>query len=248
MKISPIKTAKIKCSSDIFKTLEQFLPQLEENSIVVIASKIISLCEGRVLKKDGADKKELIQQEADYWLPAAESAFGVTLTIKRSSLQPTAGIDVSNADGHYVLWPRDPQATANTIREHLQKHFSLSQLGVIITDSKSSPLRRGVTGVGLAHSGFSALNRYRDRQDVFGHKKGTVVNVLDSLATAAVLTMGETDEQTPLAIIQDIPFVRFQRENPTAEELSSFYMKIEGDLFAPILKKADWRKGDSGLA
>ena len=34
--------------------------------------------------------------------------YHMTLTIKQGMLIPTAGIDESNGDGYYILWPRDP--------------------------------------------------------------------------------------------------------------------------------------------
>src|SRR6266508_2193439 len=69
-----------------------------------------------------------------------------------------------------------------------------------ITDSKTAPLRVGVTGVTLAYSGFQALNDYVGTKDLFGRAWRMIkVNVVDALATAAVLVMGEGSEQTPLA-------------------------------------------------
>jgi F420-0:gamma-glutamyl ligase len=69
------------------------------------------------------------------------------------------------------------------------------------------------------------------------------------LAAAAVLAMGEGTEQTPIAIITDVSFVKFQQRDPTKEELEYFYIKNkEEDLFAPFLNAVKWQKGKSDKA
>jgi F420-0:gamma-glutamyl ligase len=96
----------------------------------------------------------------------------------------------------------------------------------------------------MAHSGFAAVNDYIGRPDIFGRTLHmTKVDVADALAAAAVLVMGEASEQTPLAVIGDLPFVRFQDRDPTPEELGSRWIDIEDDLYAPLLQAVPWRKG-----
>ena len=67
--------------------------------------------------------------------------------------------------------------------------------------------------------------------------------VADALATAAVLAMGEGNEQTPLAVIEDVPFVQFQQRNPNKKELTELTIDPKDDLYAPLLKGVKWRKG-----
>lgn len=246
MKIKAIKTHKITVSDqDLLKIIDQYLPTLEEKSIIAITSKIVALAEGRVVATDQADKEALIAQEAEYFLPRSSSKYGVSLTITGGQLVATAGIDESNANGYFVLWPEDAQKTANIIRKYLQNKFQLKNIGVIITDSKTTPLRWGVTGTAIAYSGFKPLNDLIGTPDLFGRElKMTKVNILDGLAAAAVLLMGEGTEQTPLAIIEDTNFVKFTDENPSVKELESLKINIEDDIYAPLLTKVDWQKGD----
>lgn len=246
MKVFSIKTHKIRPDKqNLFEILDKYLVSLKERSIVVITSKIVSICEGRVAKIGKADKRELIKKEAEYFLPPEKNKYNITLTIKRNLLVPTAGIDESNGAGYYILWPEDPQKTANEVRQHLHDRFSVKKIGVIITDSKTTPLRWGTTGVAITHSGFSALNNYIGKPDIFGRKfKVKKANVLDALAVAAVLVMGEGSEQTPLAIIEDVPFVKFQNRNPSEKEIKDFSIDMEDDLYGPLLKSVKWRKGD----
>jgi dihydrofolate synthase / folylpolyglutamate synthase len=245
MKITPVKTGKIvpTKAEKITSVLDKFIKNLKEGSVVVITSKIISICEGNVIKIGDVEKDELIKSQAQYYLPRSESAYNVLLTIRDGILIPTAGIDESNGDGYYILWPKDAQGSANKIRAYLKKRFNLKQIGVIISDSKSSPLRRGTTGLALSFSGFLALNDYIGKEDLFGHElKVTKANIADALAASAVLVMGEGDEQTPLAVIEDLSFVQFKDRNPTKAELADFSIKLEDDLYAPILTKANWLK------
>ena len=247
MKIFPIKTHKIRPGEqNLFEILDRYLKILKERSIVVITSKIISICQGRVVKTEKADKKKLIKKEAEYFLPSTESKYGITLTIKGNLLLPTAGIDKSNGGGYFILYPENPQKTANEVRKYLIGRFLIKKLGVIITDSKTTPLRRGTIGVAIAHSGFVALNNYIGKRDIFGRKlKVTKGNVLDALAAAAVLVMGEGKEQTPLVIIEDAPFVKFQNRDPLEKEIQDFYLNMADDIYAPLLKSVKWQKGGS---
>jgi putative folate metabolism gamma-glutamate ligase len=227
----------------LFAILDRYVQRLPERSVLAITSKIVAICEGRVLPMAGVEKRELIEAEAERYLPP-HPKYGVSLTIKQDMLIATAGIDESNAEGHYVLWPSDAQRSANAVRAHLAQRFSLAEVGVIITDSRTTPLRLGVTGVALAHSGFRALNDYVGSKDLFGRAlRMTKVNVMDALATSAVLVMGEGDECTPLAVIDDLPFVAFQPRDPSADELRQLCVSLEDDLYAPLLTSVDWQSG-----
>lgn len=242
----------------MYKLLDQYLPQdIPERSVIAVSSKIVAICEGRVKRianggndSDEERKKEkdsLVEEEAEWYLPSSENLYGVSITIKNNVIIASAGIDESNGNGYYILWPKDSQKSANEIRKHIAERFALSEVGVIITDSRLSPLRWGVTGVGIAHSGFQAVNDIIGKPDVFGRPMHvTKVNVLDGLASSAVYVMGESAEQTPMAMISDIPHVVFQDRDPSEEELAMLNITMEEDIFAPILKKAAWKKGKLG--
>lgn len=245
MIVTPIKTHKVTSEdNDIFGLLRKYLPPLKERSVIAVTSKVVAICEGRVLPIEGVDKDEIVKQEVEYFLPKEENKYHFFLTIKNNIMIASGGIDESNGNGYYILWPEDSQQSANRIREFLVGEYGISEIGVIITDSKTTPLRRGVTGVTLAHSGFAALNNYIDEPDIFGrHLHVTKANIADGLAGAAVLAMGEGSEQTPLAILEDIPFVTFSNKNPSEEELRDLRIPMEEDIYASILTRAPWKKG-----
>lgn len=247
MNIQTIKTPKITVAShSLFEILDAAITELSDTSILVITSKIVSICEGRVVKIGTIEKQQLIEQESQRFIPPQKSKYDISLTIARNMLIPTAGIDESNGNEYYVLWPADPYKTATDIRNFLIKKYKISDVGVLITDSKTTPLRWGTSGVGLAHAGFDALNNYIGTPDIFGKKlKVTKANVADGLAAAAVVAMGEGDEQTPLALITDVPFVHFSANAPTPDEIRDLVIDPQEDLYAPLIENAPWKKGSA---
>lgn len=244
MRVTAIRTAKVQPGDNLFELLDSAITDLAEASVVVVTSKIVSLAEGNVVAFDETDKKDLITSEAELYLPDNMSKYGHKFTITKNTLIASAGIDESNGGGYYVLWPKDAQASANAIRQHLSERFKLANVGVVITDSTCQPLRRGATGIILAHSGFKALRNYIGQPDIFGRPfEVSQANVAGGLAAAAVVTMGEGAEQTPLAMISDVPFVEFQPRDPSADELKEINISLDEDLFAPFLKNAPWQPG-----
>lgn len=245
MKVTPIKTHKITVKDkNILEILDQYLLPLKENTIIAVTSKIVSICEGRIVKIGDIDKDTLIEQESDYFLPRHENKYDVSLTIVKDNLIPTAGIDESNGDGYYILWPHDPGESANRIREYLSQKYSLKNLGVIITDSRTIPLRWGATSIALGYSGFKPLKEYIGKPDIFNKPlEYSRANLIDALAAASAITMGEGGEQTPIAIIEDLPFIEWQDRNPTQEELNAMKISLDDDLYGPLLKSANWQKG-----
>lgn len=245
MRVHAIHTDPIVANQGSIATvLDTYVHTVTEGSIVAITSKIISLCEGRVVPVEGTDKNRLIEQEADYFLPPETNKYGFYITIKNNTIIANAGIDESNGNGYYILWPGDPQASANAIREYFIKRFQLKAVGVLIVDSHVRALRWGTVGTALAHSGFLALRNYIGTPDIFGRKlKVTYASVYEALAGASVVVMGEGNEQTPIALITDVPFVEFVDHHPTQEELDKLSITVEEDVFAPFLLSANWQKG-----
>lgn len=245
MNIIPIKTHPIIAhGATILQVLDRYVPQVPEKSVIAITSKIVSLCEGSVAAVATHNKDRLIEGEADYYLPKEFNKYGFHFSITNNTMIASAGIDESNGNGNYVLWPRNPQKSANEIREHLIKKFGLKRIGVIIVDSKTFPLRWGTVGTAIAHSGFEALNDYIGTKDLFDYEMRVAkANVSEGLAASSVLVMGEGAESTPIAIIEDLPFVKFQDRNPTEEELKKLVLTMDEDLYAPILNAVPWKKG-----
>lgn len=250
MTIQAIKTPLVKADDNIRHIIAESVKSLPEKSVIVIASKIFSFCENRLVKKTTgtpAEKHRLAKQEADYYTDPHSSKYNLMLTIKGNWMFVNAGIDESNSDNQYSLWPKNPQKSVDGVWKFLRRHYRIKQAGVIMSDSKSFPLNWGVVGHGIAHSGFKALKSYIGKPDLFGRlMQMEKVNLVQSIAAAGVLEMGEGNEQTPIVIVADIKDIVFQFRTPTAKELKSLKINLEDDAYAPILLQADWQKGNSG--
>jgi dihydrofolate synthase / folylpolyglutamate synthase len=249
MNVVPVHTRRVSAGElPLHDLLDEAIASLEPGAVVAITSKVVALCEGRVVDPAEIDKTELIEQEADLFLPRSSSRYNVSLTIRRNILIPSAGVDESNAGGKIVLWPADPQSSANAAWGHLVERFGSTDIGVILTDSTSAPLRMGVGGIVIAHAGFRAVNDLVGTEDLFGRPLAmTRSNVAAGLAAAAVAVMGEGAEQTPIAIIGDVPFVCFQGRVPTDDELADLVIDPADDLYAPLLRSAGWQDGGGGF-
>ncbi len=176
---------------------------LKDGEVLAVTSKIVSLSEKNLVKKsDVLVKADLIRREADIYI--GHGAYDCHLTIKHGLLIPSAGIDESNSPNEdYILYPVDPFESARNLWKKLKSHYKIRKLGVVITDSHTTPLRRGVTGISLAHFGFSGVESLVGKKDIFGRKlKFTYINHADALAGMAVYCMGESAEKRPLALIQ----------------------------------------------
>ena len=241
MHTKAIKTHKVSVRESLEGILDQYLTHLKDGDVVAITSKIVSLCQGRVVEKSSISKHDLIKQEADAILYAEHNPYDLYLTIKDSILIPSAGIDESNANGVYILYPQNVQGVAHTVWQYLRAKFSCANLGVIITDSHTTPMRRGVTGITLGWCGFEPLYSYVNKPDIYGNLMHvTQSNILDALATAAVFVMGEGSEQTPLAIISGAPKISFVARPPSEREEKNVTISMAEDLYAPLLMGAKW--------
>ena len=246
MIVTPFKTKAVVVGDSLLPILDHSLPTLRDGDTVVVTSKIISICEGGVVKNDGSvEKHDLIKREADSYLDVPLSqAYGVTITIKDGKLVANAGIDESNGNGYFILWPRDPFFSATTIWNYLRSKNNVQKLGVIVTDSHIMPLQWGTRGRTIAWCGIEPLKNYIGSPDIFGHNLHvTRASIIDGLASAAVTVMGEGNEQTPLAVIKDVPFVAFVDHPPSKKEIDALTIKPEDDIYAPLLTAVKWKKG-----
>lgn len=250
MKVQAIKTRKFMPPKDNLWDLLSSIKSLNENTVLAVTSKVVSIGEGRCIPvSEFPDKDQLVVKEADKYLPREMAPHGLVMhTIKNNTFVASAGIDESNGNNYYILWPKDPQKSAKKIWQFLRKKFKINNLGVVITDSRLVPLRRGVVGITIGYFGFSPLRDYRGKKDIFGRKfEMETSNLPDSLATAAVLEMGEGAEQTPLAIISDIPYIKFSKTLPK-DRLGEYSFQIpeKEDIFYPLFSAVKWVKGGSG--
>lgn len=229
MKVKAIKTTIFPLHGNLLSFITKYLPRISNRSILVITSKIIALSEGRVVKDDKGIKEKIVRKESELVLPTKY----VFLTIKDGMIMANAGLDDSNGNGLIILLPKDSFNSAVKIRNYFKKKYQLKDFGVIITDSRCLPLRAGVVGAALGYAGFKGLKSYEGKPDIFGRLfKYSRVDIADSLATAAVLVMGEGKEKQPLAIISEAPVEYTNKVNK--DELK---IDIKEDLYGPLFSQ-----------
>jgi len=215
---------------DLFSLIKESLTNLKENSVIVFTSKIVSIWEGRCIRKSLVkNREELIKKEAKFYIKENNSF----LTIKHNSILPSAGIDESNGDEYYILLPKHPFLSAKKIYYFIKTTYKLKKFGIIISDSHTIPLRKGTIGISLAYWGIKPLRDYRGKKDIFGRKlKVTQLNIVDSLAAIANLAMGEGKERTPIVIIENLKEVEFEEK---AGKINYLKINRERDIYKPLL-------------
>lgn len=218
--------------------------QLQDLDVVVVAQKIVSKAEGRQIQLDSvlpSDKAielayetekdprlvELILRESTEVLRKKP---GVLITRHRlGHVGAHAGIDQSNIDhgsgDSCLLLPVNPDESARCLQETLSKSTG-KDIGVIISDSANRPWRLGTIGMAIGAANVCVLDDRRGGLDLFERElKVTLVNVADSIATAATLVMGETTEQIPAVVAKGIA------APPGDDNASAINRPIEEDLF-----------------
>lgn len=234
IEILPIKTRVVRPPKDDISDIIDSLT-VKEGDIVFVSSKILAIAQGRTKKTSECEKIDLIKQNAERFanFSSDNGEFHTNLTVVDGILMAGAGIDESNADGYYVMWPKNIDAICKNIREKLTRKFGIKNLGVVATDSHTTPLRWGVTGLTIGISGVKPLKDIRGEEDIFGRKMHlTQVNKVDPLASLAVLKMGESSEQTPIMIIRGDTGIEFD-ENAS---MDGFKIPLEMDMYQGIIK------------
>lgn len=229
MIVKAVKTRVFREHEKLAPFILKYIPKLKEGSVLVVTSKIVALSEGRTATpKNKKEKEKIIRAESEW---AVESYPNWWLTLKDGTFVINAGVDDSNANGKIVLLPRNSFRAAESIRAELRKAYRIKKLGVLITDSRVSPLRKGVFGMELGYAGFRGLRDYRGKPDIFRRPlEVTQVGVADSLAAAAALVMGEGSERQPLAVIESAPVEFCDKVNK-----NELRIKPEKDIFRPLL-------------
>jgi len=230
MEIQAIKTKIFPVNHNLIDFIRHHIKTLPEKSVLVVTSKIVALSEGRVrFCATAKEKDELIKSECDFAIKTPHA----WLTIKDGLALPSAGVDESNGNGQIILLPKNSFLAAAQIRRAIKKLYHLKKLGVIITDSRLLPLRAGVVGIALGYAGFKGIRDYRGKPDIFGRKlQVSRTDIADSLATAAVLLMGEGKERQPLAIIKNAPIEFTERVNPRELRID-----IKKDIYRPLFEQ-----------
>ena len=218
---------------------------LRDHDVLVIAQKIVSKSEGRlvdltcivpsaraeelalVVHKDPR-LVEVILSESRRVVRAVKDVLIVEHRL--GLIMANAGVDQSNvADPHgpplALMLPQDPDASASRIRDELRRRLGCS-VGVVINDSFGRPWRVGTVGVAIGCAGLPAVLDLRGDQDLFGRKlQITLLAYADEIAAAASLLMGQADEARPVIVVRGL---KHDEEHQSARAL---LRPLDEDLF-----------------
>ena len=204
-------------------------PEVQPGDVVVIAQKVVSKAEGRVVPLESVvpaaealrlanefDKDaRLVQVVLDESVSVLRAAHGVLICETRHGfICANAGVDMSNTPGEdvAVLLPLDPDGSARRIRAELRR----PPCGVIISDSFGRPWRLGVADVAIGVAGVRVLDDWRGRRDAQGRElRATEVAVADQLAAAADLARSK-DSQEPVVVIRGAEHLLTEEDGPGA--------------------------------
>ena len=208
---------------------------LEDQDILVLAQKIVSKAEGRMVNLAGvvptsravelaaktekdARLVELILQQSREVLRSRPGT--IIVEHRLGFVCANAGIDHSNVapplpegeglemreEDWVLLLPEDPDGSAERIRQGIQSRTG-KQVGVLVIDSHGRAWRNGTVGVAIGIAGLPGLQDLRGQPDLFGFMlRITQVGVADELAAAASLVMGQAAEGTPVVHVRGFPY------------------------------------------
>ena len=205
----------------IIETAEKNAVPIEDGDIIVVAQKIVSKAEDRVVKlrdvepSEGAKTMakvaskdprfvELVLKEAKKVVKCSPEI--LIVENEKGLICINAGIDKSNVSGKdtYALLPKDPDESAERIRSGIMK-LAGKKVVIVISDTYSRPFRRGQVEFAIGIAGIDPFKDYRGQGDLFNYiLKVKNIALVDEIASAAELVMGQGREAVPVAIIRDL--------------------------------------------
>jgi len=211
-------------SALLIASLDQNGLSLQSGDVVVLAQKIVSKAEGRLVRLTDVEpstRAEEIAREVNkdsriVELILSESKSIVTkvpgvliVEHRLGYIMANAGIDQSNVDHkdgeeYALLLPADPDESCQHLKAKLDAHFD-AEVAVLINDSFGRPWRLGVTGVALGSAGMPSLISLIGKPDLYGRSmRVSEIAFADEIAAAASLLMGQTDAGTPVVHLRGL--------------------------------------------
>ena len=214
---------------DLASLIEEAMGQarlkLRAGDVLVVAQKIVSKAEGRIVDLATVEPREeavrlaaecdkdprLIELVLRESTEVLRTVPGVIVVEHRLGLVlANAGIDQSNLrpgddHGYALLLPEDPDASAAALREALAARFGIEDLGVIVNDSVGRAWRLGTVGLAIGVAGMTALWDLRGDRDLFGRElMVSETGIADLVASAAQIIQGEGDEGAPVVRVRGL--------------------------------------------
>jgi coenzyme F420-0:L-glutamate ligase/coenzyme F420-1:gamma-L-glutamate ligase len=197
--------------------------ELLDHDIIVIAHKIVSKSEGRVIhfseiqpspfakriakksKKEASHVEAILSQTKN--IVRMHGNHLITET-RQGFICANSGVDKSNLrdESAVCLLPKDPDYSAKRIRNKI-KSLTGIDVAIIISDTFGRPWRIGQVNMAIGIAGMKPLIDYRGSKDMYDRKlKYTVIAIADELASAAELVMKKS-EGIPVAILRGVQYI-----------------------------------------
>ncbi len=221
MQIIPLHIEKEIEPLDDLSELILMSSEICDGDILVVAQKIVSKQEGRIidlstvtpsLLSEGISSQyqkdpriiELILSETKRIIRMKNGI--IIVETNNGTICANAGVDESNVkEGYATLLPINSDTSAQTIRNKIREQTS-KNVAVIISDTFGRPFRMGQTNCAIGISGLNPILNYSGTSDSFGKiLRITEIAVADELSSAAELVMGKA-LKCPVAIIRDYSF------------------------------------------
>ncbi|WXG46779.1 MAG: coenzyme F420-0:L-glutamate ligase [Candidatus Atabeyarchaeum deiterrae] len=224
MELFPVETSLIAEHDDLAQVFISALKRngltLNDGDVVVVASKVVGLVEGKVRRVSDvkvtkeatklATKNKVTPALMQLILGESDSIVGGSpgfiLAVRKGFPCVNACIDSANSPiDSFTLPPDDADESARLMRERIIDSTG-KRVAVVVADSGLLPGRRGTIGVALGFAGLKPLKNYVGRKDLYGRSlRVTFQSVIDDIASAAKLLMGEADERVPFVLVRDAP-------------------------------------------
>jgi coenzyme F420-0:L-glutamate ligase/coenzyme F420-1:gamma-L-glutamate ligase len=207
---APDGIGEIEAGGDLAAVVASALPDLRDGDIVVVASKVVSKAEGRIVK--GTDRLAAIANETVR--EVARRGDTVIAETRHGFVMAAAGVDASNvAMGSVVLLPVDPDASARSLRAALRDRTGAS-VGVVVTDTFGRPWRNGQTDLAIGAAGVLALESLAGASDAYGNPLVvTAPAVADEIASAGDLARTKLAGR-PVALVRGLAHLTTTDDGP----------------------------------
>lgn len=204
--------------------------QICDGDIIVIAQKIVSISENAIINLNHVIPSEKAieiakltgrtPEECQVFIDESTeileiSGRHVVTRHKNGYVCTSAGVDKSNVsnkkDKLVTLLPKNPDKSANKIRLEIKKMLGVD-IAVIINDTMGKPYRRGAISESIGIAGIEALEE-KQSQDLFGNLSMSQIALVDEIAAASAILMGESNEQNPVVLVKGIQYTKNENAN-----------------------------------
>ena len=224
IEVYPLKSSILKPGDSLQESIADALRlgrvRPRNGDIIAVASKAVAIAEGNMVRLSNVllsrrarglahqykMDPEFVQIVLNESAKVYSGVNGALLTLKDGDAVANAGADQKNAPvGYAVLWPRDSDKTSRRLRAEMETRYG-KKLGILIVDSRVTPLRLGTIGLALGCAGFAPVHDLRGSADLYGRRARITAHALaDGIASVAHLAMGESKELAPFVLVRNSP-------------------------------------------